>query len=293
MTSDRSSGAAATGAPVSEQPRSRQWRYAEAVAFVVSWMVLGRILRLGANVYLLLGIPLTWTFQRLVARRSLVALWVRAAQRFRLDGKGVAVAVGLAIAPSWFLVRQAGVARWDAVAWAGACIAGAVFGAFAMRQARAAILRPLLVCLATAGIAGSAMMVLFTLIRVGGASFLTARPAVLLPIFAQRLGLFLPACFVVEEVTFRGALDAHVHHAGEGRGVGSALFVSALWGLWHLPITTSSAPWPARAVSLIVVHSVIGVPLSLGWRRSGNLFVPAIAHAAIDAVRDALTIGIR
>ena len=43
--------------------------------------------------------------------------------------------------------------------------------------------------------------------------------------------------FVLEEVAFRGALDAHVHHEGEGRGWQSALFVSALWGLWHLPIS--------------------------------------------------------
>lgn len=205
----------------------------------------------------------------------------------------MALAVGLAIVPAWFLVRQVRAGRSDAVAWAAACIGGAIFAAFALRQARAAILRPLLVCLATAGIAGSALMVLSTLIRVGGASFWSARPAVLLPIFAQRLFLFMPACFVVEEVTFRGALDAHVHHAGEERGLGSALFVSALWGLWHLPITTSSAPWPARAVSLIAVHSVIGIPLSLGWRRSGNLMVPAVAHAVIDAIRDALVIGIR
>jgi Type II CAAX prenyl endopeptidase Rce1-like len=293
MTSEGSGGAAATGAPVFEQPRSRERRCGEVIALVVSWMVVGRILRLGANVYLLVGIPLTWAFQRLVARRPLAALWVRAAQRFRLDGKGVALAVGLAVVPVWFLVRQVRSGRWDAAAWAAACIGGAIFAAFALRQARAAILRPLLVCLATAGIAGSALMALSTLIRVGGASFLAAKPAVLLPIFAQRLCLFLPTCFVVEEVTFRGALDSHVHHAGEERGVGSALFVSALWGLWHLPITTSSAPWPARAVSLIVVHSVIGVPLSLGWRRSGNLIVPAVAHATIDALRDVLTLGIR
>jgi membrane protease YdiL (CAAX protease family) len=32
---------------------------------------------------------------------------------------------------------------------------------------------------------------------------------------------------------------------------------------------------------------MVGIPLSLFWRRSGNLFVPAAVHALIDAVRNA------
>jgi hypothetical protein len=285
MTFDGSKGPPASGAPI-EQHRGR--RLGEVVLFVGLWMALGRLLCLDADRYLLLGIPLTWAFQRLVARRPLAALWVRDARRLRLDGQGTALAVGLAIVPAWFLLRQVRAGRWDAAAWAGACLGGAVFAAFAIRQARASIFPPLLTCLATAGIVGTALMVISTLVRLRAASFFSARAAVLLPIFAQRLLLFLPACFVVEEVTFRGALDAHVHLVGEKRGVWSALFVSALWGLWHLPISPSSAPVLARVASLIVVHSAIGVPLSIYWRRSGNLLVPAVAHATIDAVREAL-----
>jgi hypothetical protein len=285
MTFYGSNAAPVSGSPGGER-RSR--RFGEVILFVGSWMALGRILRLDANLYLLLGIPLTWAFQRLVAGRPLVALWVRDARRLRFDGKGVALVIGLAIVPTWFLVGQVRAGRWDAAGWAGACLGGAVFAAFAIRQARAAIFRPLLTCLATAGIVGAALMVVSTLVRLRTASFFSARAAVLLPIFAQRLLLFLPACFVVEEVTFRGALDAHVHLVGEKRGVWSALFVSALWGVWHLPISPSSAPVLPRVASLIVVHSAIGVPLSIYWRRSGNLLVPAVAHAAIDAVREAL-----
>jgi membrane protease YdiL (CAAX protease family) len=37
-----------------------------------------------------------------------------------------------------------------------------------------------------------------------------------------------------------------------------------------------------------VIHVIIGVPLSLYWRRSGNLAVPTTAHAFIDAVRNML-----
>jgi membrane protease YdiL (CAAX protease family) len=42
------------------------------------------------------------------------------------------------------------------------------------------------------------------------------------------------------------------------------------------------------AAILVVFHVATGVPLTIGWRRSGNLAVPGIAHALIDAVRNAL-----
>ncbi len=42
--------------------------------------------------------------------------------------------------------------------------------------------------------------------------------------------LYFPATFLLEEVSFRGALDAHAHHDGERRGLLS--IISMLWGLW-------------------------------------------------------------
>jgi|SRR5580658_6628165 membrane protease YdiL (CAAX protease family) len=102
---------------------------------------------------------------------------------------------------------------------------------------------------------------------------------------------FVPVIFLLEEVWFRGVLDSHLHHPGETRGALSAVYVSALWGIWHYPIT----PEPHRSQDLLptlayllVVHILIGVPLSWSWRRSGNLFVPGCVHALIDAVRDAM-----
>jgi membrane protease YdiL (CAAX protease family) len=44
------------------------------------------------------------------------------------------------------------------------------------------------------------------------------------------------------------------------------------------------------AIALAVTHSLIGVPLAIFWRKSGNLAVPAFTHALIDAVRNALRI---
>lgn len=100
----------------------------------------------------------------------------------------------------------------------------------------------------------------------------------------------VPISFVVEEVSFRGAFDAHVHDPEESRGLFSALFVSALWGLWHLPVVIAQGSLVALLPQLLLVHCVIGVPLSIYWRRTGNLFVTGSTHALIDAVRNALLI---
>jgi hypothetical protein len=41
-------------------------------------------------------------------------------------------------------------------------------------------------------------------------------------------------------------------------------------------------------IMLPLIHCVSGIPFSLCWRRSGLLFVPALVHAFIDAVRNGL-----
>ncbi|HEU5229153.1 MAG TPA: CPBP family intramembrane glutamic endopeptidase [Ktedonobacteraceae bacterium] len=101
--------------------------------------------------------------------------------------------------------------------------------------------------------------------------------------------LIAPVGFVVEEVFFRGALDTYLHRGEEGVGWLSALFVSALWGLWHL----ARQPMPmgqllSMGAGLIISQVLVGVPLSLWWRTSGNLVVNNTAHALLDAVRNGL-----
>ena len=69
------------------------------------------------------------------------------------------------------------------------------------------------------------------------------------------------------------------------------MFVSALWGLWHLPVS-HALPLPLQAIELVVVHVLLGVPLSFAWRRSRNLAGPAFAHAINDSVRNAFMLGL-
>lgn len=262
-------------------------RYAEAAVFVAVWVALGYLLPASAEGYLLLGIPLTVIFQLLVRRRPLRELWVRGAARFRLGRGGVALACGLALVPASYGIQSVAGRDWVLVAWWAAAAGGAGLAAFALR---ATSVRAVLACAALPGAIASLGWILV----LGGIHVLEAspvRPAEASMAFLKYLAIYFPLTFVLEEVTFRGALDPHVQpERGTGEWL-SALFVSALWGLWHLPVSGE----PASAVlvlRLLAWHALVGVPLSFAWRRSGNLAGPALAHAVGDAVRNALLIDL-
>jgi len=82
-----------------------------------------------------------------------------------------------------------------------------------------------------------------------------------------------------------------LHHPDDPLPDASAILGSVLWGLWHLPIVPPEARGLRTVYSLIGVHSLIGIPLAVFWRRSGNLVIPAFTHALIDAVRNALRVS--
>jgi membrane protease YdiL (CAAX protease family) len=267
----------------------RVWRrYIDAALVVGGWMALGWALDADANRYLLLGVPITVAFQLGVRRRPLYRLWVRDALEFRIDRTAALLAALLAATPTYALARHLAAPNkpvdWVLVAWLLAAVSGAVGAGFAFRHFRRETLRLLAACVATAGTFGVALMILARLARpddppLSGDSALTG---------IRWLLLYLPVGFVLEEVFFRGALDTHVHDERGAGGVWSALFVSALWGVWHLPVSEPRESIWVTAAAMIVVHSIVGVPLSIYWRRSGNLAVPATTHAVVDAVRNAL-----
>jgi len=266
---------------------TRRRRYVEAGVFVAVWVTAGYLLPLSSNGYLLLGIPLTFAFQLFVRRRPLRELFAVNTTRFTLDRRGVMLAAALAIVPGWFAVRALTQGDWVTAGWYVAATAGAVPAAFAIRagSVRSALRSATLPVAVGAG----GMTLVYGLLHVLSGSPLPVEAAVLaLPKYVL---LYFPATFLLEEVSFRGALDAHVHHDGETRGWQSAIYISVLWGLWHLPVS-HALPFPLQLSELVVVHVLLGVPLSIAWRRTHNLAAPALAHAVNDAVRNAVMLGL-
>ena len=222
--------------------------------------------------------------------QPLRALWVRDAPPLRLGLGGWLVALALMALPALGVLSGASERDGITVTFLGLALGGAIAAAYAIRQLRRADVRPLVAWLAVVTAIDIAASVALHAVVPGLPPFLAPT--------AERMGLvlvstanYLPVCFVFEEVTFRGALDAHLQHPGEARGGASAVFLSALWGLWHLPIAHPGPdPLPALVGAFLFVHIAVGIPLSFAWRRTGNLTAPALAHGLIDALRDVLNV---
>ncbi|GGS10061.1 hypothetical protein GCM10010269_56470 [Streptomyces humidus] len=271
---------------VAERPRLR--RTVEGVGFVAAWVGLGYLLPVSAEAYLLMGIPLTIAFQTLVRRRPVRELLVRGGgagpvRRSGLGRRDVAVTTLLVLAPlSWGLEAAGRGSPWI-TGWYAAAVVGGAAAAYALRSTSVRAMLRSAALPAAVGVVGNLLVLGGVHLATGTSLDLTAMPGSVL----KWLAIYFPATFVIEEVAFRGALDAHIHHPGEGRGRRSALLVSALWGLWHLPVA-DGMPLSLLVPSLLIWHCLVGVPLSFAWRRSGNLSGPAFAHSAIDAVRNGL-----
>ncbi|MBW0105099.1 CPBP family intramembrane glutamic endopeptidase [Pseudonocardia sp. KRD291] len=267
------------------QTTRRGRRLAEGTGFVAVWIALGYLLPIDTDAYLLLGIPLAVAFQLLVRRRPLREVWMRDGdRRFRLDRAGLALAVLLVVTPVLLMVDAVASGTWTMIAWAVAAIAGAFPAAWALRSTGpVATLRAALPTL----LVGIPLLAL-----IGGVPlFLSGRPIdplAMLGHAAYWALLYLPVGFILEEVAFRGVLDAHVQRPGERRGPGTALLVSVLWGLWHLPVSPPGQPIWLTAISLVVVSVLIGIPMSYAWRRTGSLAPSSLAHAVYNGIRNAL-----
>lgn len=268
---------------------SRRRRVLEALSFVATWIGLGYALHLDSNIYLLVGIPLTLAFQVGVRRRPVHELWVRDGGPFRLDTRARLIALALAVLPAVYLVMALRARAWVESAWIVACLAGAPAAGYAIAKlgpGRMSGTRAAATALAIGAVIFQVALIP-QIATTGSPDALT-----MLGIGVRSALLYLPVTFVLEEVTFRGLLDSHVHAPGESRGWLSALFVSAIWGLWHLPTEPVTESLPVMIAGLLAVHCAIGVALSFAWRRSGNLALPAAAHALIDGVRNGLQAGL-
>jgi hypothetical protein len=87
-------------------------RCLHAMAFVGIWMAIGWLFHLDANSYLVVGVPLVVVFQLFVRKKPLVTLWIRDAERFRLNAWGIVLGLCLAVLPAVKLIQTPRLADW-------------------------------------------------------------------------------------------------------------------------------------------------------------------------------------
>jgi hypothetical protein len=264
-------------------------RYIQAFLFVAIYIAIGFVFKLEANTYLFIGIPLTLMFQIFIRKQPIQTLWVREYSKFKLSKWGMMIAAAFIVLPVKIIIQMILHNKIDIITtlYMIVVIIGTIGVAYSISHFTKLTMRFLLLCIATAGILGIGLCVVTAIAR----SMNLHKPIQPdLKVGIRSLLLYIPACFVIEEVVFRGLLDSHVHQPGQAKGIWSAIFISALWGLWHIPVvpTNSIGDLLIASVFLICVHTVIGIPLSIFWRKSGNLIVTSFTHSLIDAVRNAL-----
>jgi membrane protease YdiL (CAAX protease family) len=248
-----------------------------------AWMALGFAFGLSADAYLLVGIPITIGFQVVVVRRPLRALWVRSAPPLAFTPRWAMLVLVVAVAPAAIAAGAVRDGNLVLVGYGLAGIVGAVGAVYSLRAMdRDAVRSTIRATLITSAILVSLMVAY----RIASGGFTGTLPAAVAAAVVS-VATYLPVVFVIEEVFFRGLLDAYLHGAESGPGRATALYGSALWGVWHLPVA-SVGLGILLIPYLVVVHAALGYVLVLSWRRTGNLGAPGIAHAVSDALRNAV-----
>ena len=263
----------------------RMARATVATAVIGGYIALGFAFRLGAEAYLLLGIPITIGFQTLVVRQPLRSLWLLQAPPMTFTPRSIAATVVLAIAPA--IVAVGGVRDGDLalVGWGLAAMVGAIGAVYALRVMDRDAVR---LTIRTTVITGAVLVAIMVAYRLATGGF-NGNVAAALTTTVISLLTYLPVVFVMEEVLFRGLIDTYLHGSTPGPDRASALYGSALWGLWHLPVAFL-ALGVLTIPYLVVVHTTMGYFMVTAWRRTGNLAAPGVSHAVIDALRNAVAV---
>jgi len=273
-------------------------RILEATALLAFWIAVGSVFKLEGNIYLLLGVPLTVGFQLIVRKEPLRALWVRNAPTLNMASfNAPAKLIGLIFAVGNTLILYEGyVANHSLIflLYELVAICGTIPLAYSFHNFTRQMLRPFMMCLATAGGIAVGFNVAAYLLRVFALH--VAQPVsvtAFLTIWLVSLVEYLPVLFLVEEVWFRGAFDSHVYHFGEKYPNLTALYVSLLWGAWHFPILYTPQMGLTAGITtlvfLLLFQGTVGYFLSIYWRKTGNLLVTGSVHAFADAVRNGLS----
>lgn len=256
-----------------------------ATLVIGGYMALGFAFRLGAEAYLLLGIPITIGFQILVVRRPLRSLWLRQGPPLTFTRRSMVAIVGMAIAPA--VVAVSGVRDSD-LALAGWGVAGMVGAVGAVYTLRAMDRDAVRSTIRTTLITGAILVGIMVAYRLATGGFHGNLAAAVTTAVVSLL-TYLPVVFVVEEVLFRGLIDPYLRGSTPGPDRASALYGSALWGLWHLPVAFL-ALGVLTIPYLVIIHTSMGYVMVTAWRRTGNLAVPGVSHAVIDALRNAVAV---
>jgi membrane protease YdiL (CAAX protease family) len=256
-----------------------------ATLVIGGYMALGAAFGLGAEAYLVLGIPITIAFQMLIVRRPLRSLWLREAPAMPFTWRSILAVVVLAIAPAIVALRGVRDGDLALVGWGLASMAGAIGAVYAVRAMDQHAVRS---TIRTTLISGAILVGIMAAYRLASGGF-DGNLAAAVATSAISLATYLPVVFVMEEVLFRGLIDTYLHGSTPGPDRATALYGSALWGIWHLPVAFV-ALGVLTIPYLVVVHTAIGYFLVTAWRRTGNLAAPGIAHAAIDALRNAVAV---
>jgi len=177
------------------------------------------------------GMPLLFVFQLLIARSPIRHFGSRSAVIFRLPWVGYLITAAFMLYPVYSLVHG-----WNA-SWLGrstlAHLRRARSGPAGFHALQFIVPRPSIIALLLWDSRSHRRRrdALTTLSLKRSIAF---SGPMLIGAFGDFL-LYLPICFLLEEVFFRGALDSFVHRTNDPLPWLSAGFISLLWGLWHLP----------------------------------------------------------
>lgn len=246
---------------------------------MVVYISLGFLLKLDTLSYLLLGIPLSLVFQLFIVRQPLQKLWLRNDEKFRLNKLGWTITLFFIAFPIYKTIELATQDKLTLVnfGYYSAAILGSFGAGYSYSNFSKKTAKDFLLCFGIIALL-RASWYCFPFI-IGNHEY---KPDYIQGI--KSLITYIPVAFVVEEVVFRGMLDNYIHQSKKTTGLWSAIFISSIWGLWHLPLAIDINPlW---IIILPLRASLWGIVLSIFWRRTGNLAVPGFSHAFVDAIRD-------
>jgi membrane protease YdiL (CAAX protease family) len=264
-------------------PASLFIRYIIVILFVAVYIALGYVFQLNAQAYLLSGIPLTVFFQLVIAKQPIHKLWMRNEEKFTMNPTALLIAIGLMVWPTYKIIHsiEAGNFTLVSLAYDLATLSGAFAAGFAFSRLTKKTIKELFICLGIVLlIKGITIIIILIWAKPGEhPDYITGITSLL---------TYIPIAFIVEEVVFRGMLDSYIYSSQKSAGIWPVFFISALWALWHLPLSSSNETILFISIAALINTGIWGIPLSVFWRRTGNLAVPVFSHAFIDAIRDAL-----